>query len=68
MAPVALSVTLERDAVVGSVWTSRKTMAIVASVLMFALLVRSVHLGFVTMPKYIFPMSSNNQSLCKPVK
>ncbi|KAH0687641.1 hypothetical protein KY285_018204 [Solanum tuberosum] len=50
VAPVASSVSLEQDAAVGSVWTSRKTTEIVASVIMYALLVRNVHLAFVSMP------------------
>ncbi|KAG5619185.1 hypothetical protein H5410_019009 [Solanum commersonii] len=50
VAPVASSVSLEQDAAVGSVWTSRKTTEIVASVIIYALLVRTVHLAFVSMP------------------
>uniref|UniRef100_A0A3Q7FVC8 Uncharacterized protein n=1 Tax=Solanum lycopersicum TaxID=4081 RepID=A0A3Q7FVC8_SOLLC len=62
VAPVASSVSLEQDAAVGSVWTSRKTTEIVASVTMYALLVRTAHLAFVSVPNLMyFSICTNNQ-------
>lgn len=54
VAPVAWFVNLEQDAAVGSALTSGKTMEIVASVIMDALLVGTVPLAFVSLPKCVY--------------